>query len=785
MVRTLSMMFVALMLALSFMVMLPPAHAAEYYVSPDGDDAAVGSRESPWQTVAKANEALQPGDTAIFLPGEYAGTIAPENDGLEGAPITFRSEEPKAARLVPDEGPIIHLNGHEHVSIEDFYVDGRMEANWAEVRDSRHITIRGCTMRRNPRTMLVFGSSQVRLLDNLFNADRLRGDMVHLRNSNELVFEGNSTTRVGHCPLRIHNCFNVAVRANVFRAEWGRNYEFWNSGRLLIENNIVTRARDSAGSADSRAKNLYDDSIFRNNIVFDNLHTPFNSGSYIWRGVSPTSIDWRGPFVTVNSRFYHNTIVDNLGYGWQLSGINVSSNVFKNNIFYRNDYAGAGNQVRHHANISGDNRFVRNLMRGAEPGQPVVRYGDNWWTAEEANENTRTVGEFWSEFHENIDADPAFVDPDNRDYRLSPDSAAIDAGAPLALAMGSGTGSELPVNDGRWFYDGFDIDGEEGDFIAIGSGDNIAQIQQVELRYYQPAILHLDREVTWEDGMPVSLPWGGEAPDIGAVQHGTAHPTAMVAQARPAAVEPGEEITFSLDTFGREVVSVLWDFEDGNFSEEMEPTHSFEEWGHYGVTVRATFANGRRGVAPVFVHVPQRLDPQAPMVEVDFERETQGDTWGYYFKFYRGHQTGASHVERPDNEGMCMHIFHDPDKANRTAGQIAPGAWDIDRYPIVRFDYRIPEGVPVAIEVTPFSAPGVPGNFILGGTENRATRGEVLDAYPLIDDGQWHTITIDVRAVREAHPELQHLRQFMFYTNWQEDEGQEFWFDNFSILPEE
>ena len=133
---------------------------------------------------------------------------------------------------------------------------------------------------------------------------------------------------------------------------------------------------------------------------------------------------------------------------------------------------------------------------------------------------------------------------------------------------------------------------------------------------------------------------------------------------------------------------------------------------------------------------------------------------------------------------MCMRIFYDPNKANRTAAQIAPGAWDIDRYPFVRFDYRIPEGVPVAIELTPFGGPDRPGAFTMGGTANRPERATDLDAYALIDDGQWHTITMDVRRVREAYPELQHLRQFMFLTNWTEDAGQEFWFDEFAILPE-
>ena len=58
-----------------------------------------------------------------------------------------------------------------------------------------------------------------------------------------------------------------------------------------------------------------------------------------------------------------------------------------------------------------------------------------------------------------------------------------------------------------------------------------------------------------------------------------------------------------------------------------------------------------------------------------------------------------------------------------------------------------------------------------------------IDACTLTDDGQWHSITIDVRKVREAIKGLKYLRRFIFYTNWRKDEKQEFRFDDFAILP--
>jgi hypothetical protein len=109
----------------------PAALAAEYYLSPDGDDAAAGDRENPWQSITKANETLLPGDTATFLPGEYSGTIAPASSGTADARITYRSVEPRAARLVAQDAQmLIQFSGHRHIIVEGFDVDGLRQGGW-------------------------------------------------------------------------------------------------------------------------------------------------------------------------------------------------------------------------------------------------------------------------------------------------------------------------------------------------------------------------------------------------------------------------------------------------------------------------------------------------------------------------------------------------------------------------------------------------------------------------------------------------------------------------------
>ncbi len=772
---------IVLILALALAL---PVCAAEYFLAPDGSDDEPGSREQPWLSIAKANASVAAGDTVTFLPGEYPGSIAPEQSGADGAPIVYRSSEPFAAVLTAERGAhAIALQGRSHLIIEGFRIDPDGVGGWVNAGDCDHLTIRDCVMRDSAYTAVITRSEQVRLIGNTFVKDRVSGNMWSILECSYVLIEGNELARVGHSPMQLTTSRNVVVRANCFRNPWGRNYEFWASGKVLVEGNVITRARDSGFSADSRAKNLYIDSIYRYNRVFGNLHTPLNSGSYMPSGAKPTKY-FREPFRLVDSRIYHNTITGNLGHGWEINGLAITSNEFANNVFSGNDWTGANVQFVYGGDVSRDNRVRGNLLRGTEPGQAVVNYRGTPMTVEEAIARTTLHQGFWSEMQENVDAEPAFVDPGSNDYRLSADSGAIDAGVHLAMAIGEGTGRELPVTDGRAFFDGFGIEGEQGDWIAVGEGGNLARIERVEERYYLPAILHLDRKVSWTDGMPVSLPWSGAGPDAGAFERDGAHPSRMIARAEPAYPRPGEPVRFSLDALGKTVTSVRWDFRDGTFSDELAPEHTWAEAGDHGVLVRCEFDNGERGVDVVFVGVEELIDPNAPLVQADFEPETRETHWGYHFKFYRSWLTAYEHAER-EGGGYCMRLFRDAGKANRAAGAIAPGVWEIDAYPIVRFAYRIPEGVPVALCVEAFEGAPGPRGWVLGGTDARDNGGyEQIEGPRLIDDDQWHEATVDLRAIRAATPDARYLRRFMFLCNWREDRGQQFRYDDFAILPE-
>ena len=324
----------------------------------------------------------------------------------------------------------------------------------------------------------------------------------------------------------------------------------------------------------------------------------------------------------------------------------------------------------------------------------------------------------WREFEDNVDVDPGFVDASNRDFRLRPDSPCIDAGRALTLTRRAGRGREVPVDDGRYFYDGFGIEGEMGDRVAIGKGDRTARIEKVVLNYYQPDLLVLDREMEWEAGDPVSLPWSGAAPDIGAYQRESGDPGRLTARAEPVWARPGDEVRFHVDPAGMDATSDRWDFGDGDSMEAREAVHAYSDPGHYPSRVRVRYADGDEDVDVAFVKVELPVDPAAPMLVVDFEEETVLD-WGYLFKIYRGNRlTGHDFVTGGFEGSRCVRLFAETDGSDLGCS-LAPGEWDIDAYPFIRFAYRITEGGPGGSV-----APGISRRSIWGGGCN--CRGDIV-----------------------------------------------------------
>ena len=64
-----------------------------YYVSVNGSDSALGSKEAPFRTINHAAQIAVAGDTVRVFGGVYRERVCPKNSGEENARIVYEAVE--------------------------------------------------------------------------------------------------------------------------------------------------------------------------------------------------------------------------------------------------------------------------------------------------------------------------------------------------------------------------------------------------------------------------------------------------------------------------------------------------------------------------------------------------------------------------------------------------------------------------------------------------------------------------------------------------------------------
>ncbi len=421
-------------------------------------------------------------------------------------------------------------------------------------------------------------SQQVQLRDNVIRAySGSTHNMARFSNNKYLLLEGNAISRAGHSPLQFYPVRSnqyVVVRGNVIHGGWGRAFEFFGDRDVLFEGNIVTNSFNGGRSGSAGINFYLDGGIFRFNRVFRNWGGVFYSGP------------WLDDLYLRSVRFYNNVFDHNFGPAMTVTtdGKKLYDLGYVNNIFYRNDPHGGHRQMT--LNISSPEHifFSNNIVTfmAQEQKRSVLQrildgIDDIFMDSGDKKRNDLKI-------------EPGFVDLDNYDHGLSPESQGRNSGRHLTAAVGLGNSNVLPVKDALYFYDGFGIVGEVGDLIAVGSGDNTARIVSIDRDKNQ---LVLDRVVTWKDGDPVGLPWVGEAPDLGVYEYGEGARPSVQVQVMPFLSRPGEEVTIRAILHGiEEPVSAVWHLGDGTIAEGLELVHIYHEASDYPIRIRVTDAGG-------------------------------------------------------------------------------------------------------------------------------------------------------------------------------------------------
>jgi parallel beta-helix repeat protein len=254
----------------------------------------------------------------------------------------------------------------------------------------------------------------------------------------------------------------------------------------------------------------------------------------------------------MDNRVYNNTIVENGGYGLSISDRDneyFTGNKMFNNIIYGNrknntDFNMYGKSGAYSIWIEtskavlpkGDNSYIEgnyiynNVMghkdyTGFYPGFAQFTYFDK-------DGSMRSIGQSQADFpglfHDNIEADPGFVDYVNLDlndnnYKLTASSQAVDTGAHYAKTIAAGNATtSIPVDDSFVFSDGYGV--IDGDTIVVGPAKT--QVKILQVIYNSPdnytgsdtdttGTLIVDQPVTFVLGDYVDFPYNGNGPDSG------------------------------------------------------------------------------------------------------------------------------------------------------------------------------------------------------------------------------------------------------------------------------
>jgi hypothetical protein len=259
---------------------------------------------------------------------------------------------------------------------------------------------------------------------------------------------------------------------------------------ILIENNLCFgMARNGILSFGISEPGSTGGTIVRNNIVYDNV-------KYCFMG---------GPQRTA---IYNNTILNSETRSEMYFYEEPSEgSTYKNNIIYNELYT---SEVRFGTTA------LPNTIEMDYNNYSVISPDSLIFGIAVTNEH-HTLAEMQGIYDKELNSfilDPGFIDLANKDFHLAPDSPCIDAGDFLTRTTGGGSGTQIPVENSIYFFDGNGI--VEADSIQLEGQSQKLKIVNID---DENGIITVNQNVSWDPGTGVSLAYNGTAPDIGAYEY--------------------------------------------------------------------------------------------------------------------------------------------------------------------------------------------------------------------------------------------------------------------------
>jgi parallel beta-helix repeat protein len=420
----------------------PPSEARTLYASPSGVRENTGlSAEAPLP-LQRAADLARPGDTVLLLTGTYRGNgesnsvVIVQGSGSPGRPITFTAAPGAEPTLISDGARGIEVSGASHVIIAGLTVQGAAESITQEQADAQLERDADNNLQTLPGAI-----ANGILISERFDAADITPHHV--------VIANNIVSEFGGCGICSLSADHLTIEGNVVTA----------NGRWSVYSQPGIGIESSVSSDDSTEATI----VIRNNQIADNesrVLNPFSSddparqfisgGSGILLSDNRRDGNTDTPGVAPYAgriRVENNVITNNGGFG--VSVRNTDRVDFVNNTMIENAASGSTYfSAEIDAERADDVTILNNLIVAAD-GRAVTRTVDA---------NNITVGPSlvigtsdWGPVPPPaalVTSPPSFVNSGGRDYRLTPGSPAIDAGATEGAPAADHLGAARPAGDG-------------------------------------------------------------------------------------------------------------------------------------------------------------------------------------------------------------------------------------------------------------------------------------------------------------------------------------------------
>ena len=254
------------------------------HVSPDGDDAAPGTRDAPLRSIGRAAELATPGTLVHVAGGRYEGSVSTATSGTADAPITYLSNPGDAAEVVGTGGK---------------------GAAWRNKGD--HVEIVGFTITGDTVDGLLNKGSFVRIIGNRVSGFG-KGNCITTARSGYTLHDIDVIANV------VHNCGATSLDHGIYVSHPGGT----------VANNISYGNAGFGIHCWHNCNNL----VVSNNLVFDNGE----GGILIGQGDGPN----HGQVAADNFVVSNNIAMNNGEYGIEESGATGPNNRYLNNNIYNN-----------------------------------------------------------------------------------------------------------------------------------------------------------------------------------------------------------------------------------------------------------------------------------------------------------------------------------------------------------------------------------------------------------------------------------------------------------------